>query len=141
MERTINKQYQEFFHKYFYEAAYPLKKYSRNIFWESLKQDTRKVKNLSKNFALNSQNQIILDNDPSLLFSQNPIRIFKIFAWISEKNYYLSYPIVRSIEDHVDQMCPIFINTEDRKEVQLYFKRIINGKYFSKAICWQIGLR
>ena len=124
----------EFFHKYFYEAAYPLKKYSRNIFWESLKQDTRKVKNLSKNFALNSQNQIILDNDPSLLFSQNPIRIFKIFAWISEKNYYLSYPIVRSIEDHVDQMCPIFINKDSQKEVKLCFKRIINGKYFSKSL-------
>jgi len=124
----------EFFHKYFYEAAYPLKKYSRNIFWESVTPDTRKIKRLSKNFSLNSQHQIILEKDPTALFSQDPIRIFKIFAWVSEKNYYLSYSIVRSIEHHVDQMCPIFIGKDDRKEVQLCFKRVINGKYFSKSL-------
>ena len=124
----------EFFHKYFYKAAYPLKKYSRNIFWESMTPDTRKVKSLSKNFSVNSQHQIILEKDPVALFSQDPIRIFKIFAWISEKNYFLSYSIVRSIEHHVDQMCPIFIGKDDRKEVQLCFKRVINGKYFSKSL-------
>ncbi|SVC40656.1 uncharacterized protein METZ01_LOCUS293510, partial [marine metagenome] len=124
----------EFFHKYFYEAAYPLKKYSRNIFWESVTPDTQKTKNLSKNFAVNSQHQIILDKDPTTMFSENPIRIFKIFSWVSEKNYYLSYPIVRSIEHHVDQMCPIFISKDDQKEVQLCFKRVVNGKYFSKSL-------
>ena len=131
---SMGHEVKEFFHKYFYEAAYPLKKYSRNIFWESVTPDTQKTKNLSKNFAINSQHQIILCKDPATLFSQNPIRIFKIFSWISEKNYYLSYPIVRSIEHHVDQMCPIFISEDDRKEVQLCFKRVINGKYFSKSL-------
>ena len=124
----------EFFHIYFYEAAYPLKRYSRNIFWESMTTDTRKVKNLSRHFAVNSQNQIILDKEPAVLFSQNLVSVFKIFAWMSEKNYFLSYPIVRAIEHHIDQMCPIFINEEDQKEVQLYFKRVINGKYFSKSL-------
>ena len=132
--QSMGYSVKEFFHKYFYEACYPLKKYSRNIFWESVTPDTQKVKNLSKNFALNSQQQIILDKDPATLFSQNPVRIFKIFAWVSEKNYYLSYPIVRSIEDHVDQMCPIFINKDDQKDVQLCFKRLINGKYFSRSL-------
>ena len=132
--QSMGYSVKEFFHKYFYEATYPLKKYSRNIFWESMTPDTLKVKNLSKNFALNSQHQIIPDKDPATLFSQNPIRIFKIFAWVSEKNYYLSYPIVRSIEDHVDQMCPIFINKDDQKEVQLCFKRVINGKHFSRSL-------
>ena len=132
--QSMGYEVKKFFHKYFYEAAYPLKKYSRNIFRESMTQDIQKVKNLSRNFGVNAQHQIIPDKDPATLFSQNPIRIFKIFAWISEKNYYLSHSIVRSIEDHVDQMCPIFLNKDDVKEVQLCFKRVINGKYFSKSL-------
>jgi len=132
--QSMGDNVKTFFHKYFYEAAYPLKIYSRNIFWESMTPDTEKVKNLSRNFYVNSKNQILLDKESSELFSKNPIKIFKIFAWISEKNYFLSYPIVRAIEHHLDQMCPIFINTEECKEVQLNFKRVINGKYFSKAL-------
>ncbi len=124
----------EFYHKYFYQAAYPLKRHSRNLFWESMTPDTRKVKNLSRHFAVNSQNQIILDKEPEVLFSQHPKSVFKIFAWMSEKNYFLSYPIVRAIEHHIDQMCPIFIDREDQREVQSYFKRVINGKYFAKAL-------
>lgn len=124
----------EFFHQYFYQAAYPLKRYSRNLFWESMTPDTRKVKNLSRHFAVNSQNQIILDKEPEVLFSQHPESVFKIFAWMSEKNYFLSYPIVRAIEHHIDQMCPIFIDREDQREVQSYFKRVINGKYFAKSL-------
>ena len=124
----------EFFHKYFYQAAYPLKRYSRNLFWESMTTDTKKTKNLSRHFAVNSQSQIIMDKAPKALFSQHPVSVFKIFSWISEKNYFLSYPITRAIEQHIDQICPIFINKEDRREVQSYFKRVINGKYFSKAL-------
>ena len=124
----------EFYHKYFYQAAYPLKRYSRNLFWESMTPDTRKVKNLSRHFAVNSQNQIILDKKPEVLFSQHPESVFKIFAWISEKNYFLSYPIVRAIEHHIDQMSPLFLDREDQREVQSYFKRVISGKYFAKAL-------
>jgi len=124
----------EFFHKYFYQAAYPLKRYSRNLFWESMTPNTRKVKNLSRHFAVNSQNQIIMDKEPEALFSQHPVNVFKIFAWISEKNFYLSYPITRAIERHIDQICPIFIDREDQREVQSYFKRVINGKYFAKSL-------
>ena len=90
----------EFFHEYFYLAAYPLKRHSRNLFWESMTPDTRKVKNLSRDFAVNSQNQIIIDKDPKVLFSQHPVSVFKIFAWISEKNYFLiisHYPSHRTL--------------------------------------------
>jgi [protein-PII] uridylyltransferase len=31
-------------------------------------------------------------------------------------------------------MCPLFLNKDDVKEVQLCFKRVINGKYFSKSL-------
>lgn len=132
--QSMGYEVKEFFHEYFYQAAYPLKCYSRNLFWESMTPNTRKVKNLSRHFAVNSQNQIIMDKEPKVLFSQHPISVFKIFAWISEKNYFLSYPITRAIEHNIDQICPIFMDREDQREVQSYFKRVINGKYFAKSL-------
>ena len=125
----------EFYHKYFYQAAYPLKRYSRNLFWESMTPDTRKVKkSLPTLRGKTLKNQIILNKKPEVLFSQHPESVFKIFAWMSEKNYFLSYPIVRAIEHHIDQMSPLFLDREDQREVQSYFKRVINGKYFAKAL-------
>ena len=132
--QSMGFEVKEFFHEYFYKAAYPLKRYSRNLFWESMTSDTRKVKNLSRHFAVNSEDQIFLEKEPEVLFSEYPKSVFKIFAWVAEKNYFLSYPIVRAVEHHIDQMCPIFIDREDQREVQSYFKRVINGKYFAKAL-------
>ncbi|MEE9259215.1 MAG: HD domain-containing protein, partial [Nitrospinaceae bacterium] len=123
-----------FYEHYFHRAAYPLKRYSRNLYWESMTLETKKVKNLSKYFALNADDQIISDKNPETLFLENPQSVFKLFAWVAEKNYFLSYQITRSIEDQADKMCPIFMDAEEQKEVQSYFERIINGKYFAKAL-------
>ncbi|MCH8156614.1 MAG: HD domain-containing protein [Nitrospinae bacterium] len=131
---AMGYEVKEFFREYFYQAAYPLKRYSRNLFLESTIPDTQKVKNLSRHFAVNSENQIILDKEPEVLFSEHPESVFKIFAWVAEKDYFLSYPIVRAVERHIDQMCPLFIDREDQREVLSYFKRVINGKYFAKAL-------
>lgn len=134
ISQSMGYDLKSFYSEYFHRAAYPMKRYSRNLYWESMTHETKKVKNLSKYLALNAENQIIADKDPEKLFSESPRSVFKLFAWVAEKNYFLSYQITRSIENHVDNMCPIFMDTEDQKEVQSYFKRIISGKYFAKSL-------
>lgn len=123
-----------FYQNYFYHAGYPLKRYSRNLFLESMGSDTQKVRVLSEFFALNTENQIIFEDGAEKLFSEKPHWIFKVFVWIAEENYHLSYPLIRSIEHHVDQMSPIFMDQEIREEVQHCFLEIMAGKYFSRAI-------
>ncbi|NIQ00031.1 MAG: hypothetical protein GWM98_06115, partial [Nitrospinaceae bacterium] len=115
----------EFFKEYFYQAGYPLKRYSRNLFWNNMTLDRTKVRDLSDHFALNAENQIFAQRSPEPLFTQSPHWIFKIFAWVAEKDYYLSYPLIRSIEDHLDKTGPIFFGEETRAEVQACFKRVI----------------
>ena len=123
-----------FFQEYFYEAVYPLKRFSRNLYWESMAADTKKQKNLSEYFSLNTQNQIFFDKDPEVLFSNEPLWFFKVFIWIAERNYYLSHEVTRAIEQHIAQACPIFTDDATNLEIQNCFKRIIRGKYFSKAL-------
>ncbi len=123
-----------FFQKYFFEAVYPLKKLSRNLYWESMAADTKKQKNLSEFFSINTQNQIYFEKNPEALFSQEPLWLFKVFIWVAERNYYLSYEVIRAIEQHVDQAYPLFMNEESKLETQNCFKRIIRGKFFSKSI-------
>lgn len=123
-----------FFHEYFFEAVYPLKRFSRNLYWESMAADTKKQKNLSEHFSLNTQNQIFFEKEPEILFSNNPLWFFKVFIWVAERNYHLSYQVIRAIEQHVDQAYPIFTGDASNLEIQNCFKRIIRGKYFSKAL-------
>jgi [protein-PII] uridylyltransferase len=123
-----------FFQEYFFEAAYPLKRFSRNLYWESMAADTKKQKNLSEHFSLNTQNQIFFEKDPEILFSDNPLWFFKVFIWVAERNYYLSYEVTRAVEQHVDQAYPIFTDDASNLEIRNCFKRIIRGKHFSKAL-------
>jgi [protein-PII] uridylyltransferase len=123
-----------FFQEYFYEAVYPLKRFSRNLYWESMAADTKKQKNLSEYFSLNTQNQVFFEKHPEVLFSNNPLWFFKVFIWVAERNYYLSYEVTRAVEQHIDQACPIFTDDATNLEIQNCFKRIIRGKYFSKAL-------
>jgi len=123
-----------FFQKYFFEAVYPLKRFSRNLYWESMAADTQKKKSLSEFFSLNMQNQIYFEKDPESLYTQDPLWLFKVFIWVAERNYYLSYEVIRAIEQHVDQAYPIFMDENSKLEIQNCFKRYIRGKYFAKAL-------
>ena len=93
--------------------------------------DTKKQKNLSEYFSLNTQNQIFFEKDPEALFSDNPLWFFKVFIWVAERNYHLSYEVIRAVEQHVD---PIFKEDASNLEIQNCFKRVIRGKFFSKAL-------
>ena len=132
--RSMGFDVKAFFQTYFYDAVYPLKRFSRNLYWESMAADTKKKKCLSEFFALNTQNQIYFEKNSENLFSQEPLWMFKVFTWVAERNYYLSYEVTRAIEQHVDQAYPVFMDEESKLETQDCFKRIIRGKYFAKAI-------
>jgi len=123
----------DFFNHYFFNAVLPMKRFSRNLFWESVTFVTGKSRRLSPHFALNSENQIIFadGNDPTW---ESPLEILEIFSWVARKNYFLSYPVIRSIEQHTDQMLPMFMDPGQRERVQEYFHNIIKGKYFAKAL-------
>ncbi len=131
---SMGHKVRAFFHEYFFEAVDPLKRFSRNLYWESMAAETKKKKNLSEYFSLNTQNQIFFEKEPEVLFSNNPLWFFKVFIWVAERNYYLSYEVIRAIEQHVDQAYPIFTDDASNLEIQNSFKRIIRGKYFSKAL-------
>ena len=109
----------EFFQEYFFEAVYPLKRFSRNLYSESLALDTKKQKNLAEFFSLNTQNQIYFEKDPEVLFSINPYWFFKVFIWVAERNYNLSYEVTRAIEQNVNQSYPIFTNDNFDSEIQI----------------------
>ncbi len=132
--QSMGYEVKPFFQEYFFEAVYPLKRFSRNLYWESMAVDTKKIKNLSEFFSLNTQSQIFFEKDPEILFSNNPLWFFKVFIWVAERNYYLSYDVIRAIEQHVDQAYPIFNSESSNLEIQNCFKRMIRGKYFAKAL-------
>ena len=90
-----------FFHEYFFEAVYPLKRFSRNLYWDSMASDTKKQKSLSEYFSLNTQNQIFFEKEPDVLFANNPLWFFKLFIWVAERNYYLSYEVIHAIEQNI----------------------------------------
>ncbi|MBI4383761.1 MAG: hypothetical protein HY579_06965, partial [Nitrospinae bacterium] len=131
---SMNYDLKRFFHEYFYNAVYPMKRYSRNLFWESLTFDEQCVKNLHEDFAVNADNQIVCKKDPEETIAGRPELIFKILSWVAEEGCYPSYPIIRSIENNVDQMCPIFLADEKSEEALSYFKAVVEGKYFSRAL-------
>ncbi|MFQ5444635.1 MAG: HD domain-containing protein, partial [Nitrospinales bacterium] len=124
----------KFYREYFYNVALPLKRYSRNLFWESVTFENGKVTHLSEHFSLNANRQIIFRENvppPTLEASE---WIFEIISWVAKEDYYLSYPVIRAIEQNLDQMSPIFLDLKSKEEIQASFNQIINGKYFAKAI-------
>lgn len=125
---------QTFFQKYFFEAVYPLKRFSRNLYWDSMAENTQKKKSLSEFFSLNTKNQIYFEKNPEALYSQDPLWFFKVFIWVAERNYYISYEVTRAIEQHLDQAYPLFMSEKSKLETQNCFKRYIRGKYFAKAL-------
>ncbi len=128
------KDVNKFFNVYFYQAVLPLKRLSRNIFWESVSFPTSQSKTLNKFFCVNSENQITF-NDPKISYSWSPpTSVLELFTLVSRKNYFLAFPVIRSIESNIEQMFPLFQEAENAKAVQSYFQNIIKGKYFAKAI-------
>lgn len=124
----------EFFQEYFFNAVLPMKRFSRNLFWDCITPSTQKTRRLSEYFALNSESQVVLQEGQEEATWDSPLPLLELFSWVSRKNYFLSYPVVRSIERHADRMLPIFLNESDRVQVQQYFHAILKGKYFAKAI-------
>ena len=133
---AMGYELKDFYKKYFYNACLPLKRYSRNLFWESMSLDTQKVSELTKIFALNAEDQIIFNINPERLSAENPQWIFEVFAWVAEKNHHLSYSIIRCIEDHLSQTTPIFQAPDEKikSAIQNYFQRVIEGDHFAKAL-------
>ncbi len=123
-----------FFDHYFFNAVLPMKRFSRNLFWESMTFVKGKSRRLSPHFALNSEDQIVFAEGETPHQWESPLEILEIFTWMSRKNYLLSYPVIRSIEQHTDQMLPMFMDPAHRSRVQEYFHNIIKGKYFAKAL-------
>ena len=93
--------------------------------------NTQKKKSLSEYFSLNTQNQIYFEKNPERLYTQDRLWLFKVFIWVAERNYYISYEVIRAIEQHFDQVYPIFMDEESKLEIQNCFARYIRGKYFA----------
>ncbi|MDH3256283.1 MAG: hypothetical protein OEM27_01590 [Nitrospinota bacterium] len=131
----FKKKINEFFQEYFFNAVLPMKRNCRNLFWESVTFATdKKVKKLSENFALNSENQIVFAEGHEGFEWNTPIEIFHLFVLVARKNYFISYPVIRSIEDNINRLTPIFRGGEEPGKAEEYFRSMIRSTYFAKAI-------
>ena len=131
----FKKKVNEFFQEYFFNAVLPMKRNCRNLFWESVTfAMDAPVKKLSENFCLNSENQIIFAKGHENFQWNSPIEIFHLFVLVSRKNYFISYPVIRSIEASFSRLTPIFQSGEEPGKAQEYFRNMVRNKYFSKAI-------
>ncbi|MCF8719691.1 DUF294 nucleotidyltransferase-like domain-containing protein [Nitrospina gracilis] len=124
----------EFFQEYFFNAVLPMKRFSRNLFWDGVTPSTEKMRRLSPDFALNSESQIVLQEGKEDVTWDSPLPILELFVWVSRKNYFLSYPVVRAIERHADQMMPMFQSGADQARIQQLFHAILRGKHFARAL-------
>ena len=128
-------QVNAFFQEYFFNAVLPMKRNCRNLFWETVTFAAEpKVRKLSENFVLNSENQIIFAEGREDFQWSSPIEMFHLFVMVARKNYFISYPVIRSIEAHADEFTPIFQSREEPGKAEEYFRSMIRSKYFSKAI-------
>jgi [protein-PII] uridylyltransferase len=123
-----------FYKNYFYNAAYPLKKHSRNLFSEAIKFNPKKVKTLNESLGVNADDQIIFTRNGETKLEDNPNLVFQILSYVARDNYKISYPVIRAIEQNSDQFSPIFYKGRIKKQAQEGFKNVIRGKYFSKAL-------
>ena len=125
----------EFFQEYFFNAVLPMKRNCRNLFWETVTfAADDKVKKLSENFFLNSENQIIFAEGHETFQWSSPIEIFHLFVLVARKNYFISYPVIRSIEANISRLTPLFQSEEDPGKAEEYFRSMIRSKYYAKAI-------
>ena len=122
-----------FYRNYFYNAAYPLKKHSRNLFAEAIKFDPKRIKTLNEKLGVNAERQIIFIRNGQTKLENHPNLVFQILGYVAKDNYDLSYPVIRAIEQHIDQFSPLFLD-QAKKRAQEGFKSIIRGKYFAKAL-------
>ena len=123
---------QEFYKEYFLKSVLPLKRHSRNIFWEAQAFDAKKEMDLSENYAINAGQQIIFAKDPEF-YKWDDIALFlEPFSWMSKENYHLSFPVTRALEQNMDQILPMFQGALGEHEIQNIFKSIIEGKYTLK---------
>jgi [protein-PII] uridylyltransferase len=131
----FKKKVNEFFQEYFFNAVLPMKRNCRNLFWETVTFATDdKVKKLSENFFLNSENQIIFAEGHEDFEWNSPIEIFHLFVLVARKNYFISYPVIRSIEANISRLTPIFQNGEEPGKAEEYFRSMMRSKYFAKAV-------
>lgn len=124
----------EFFNAYFYSSVLPLKRFSRGIFWESLRSDSKKVQTLSADFAVNAEKQIIFTQGRNDYTWNTLGEMLELFTWVSRRNLYFSYPVARAIEENVDRMAPLFQMANHGSELQPFFHSILRGKHFAQAI-------
>jgi [protein-PII] uridylyltransferase len=131
----FKKKVNEFFQEYFFNAVLPMKRNCRNLFWETVTFATDdKVKKLSENFFLNSENQIIFAEGHEDFQWNSPIEIFHLFVLVARKNYFISYPVIRSIEANISRLTPIFQSGEEPGKAEEYFRSMMRSKYFAKAL-------
>ena len=131
----FKKKVNEFFKEYFFNAVLPMKRNCRNLFWETVTFATdEKVKKLSENFVLNSENQIIFAEGHEDFQWNSPIEIFHLFVLVSRKNYFISYPVIRSIEANISRLTPLFQSGPEPGKAEEYFRSMIRSKYFAKAV-------
>ncbi len=124
----------EFYQEYFFKSVLPLKRHSRNIFWEAQAFDSIKVMDLSENYAINAEWQIIFAKDPESYNWDNLALFLEPFCWMAKENYHLSFPVTRAIEQNIDHILPMFQSMTGRNEIPENFKNIIEGKFFAKAL-------
>ncbi len=125
---------QTFFKEYYYNVVYPLKRYSRNLFWGALSDDTQKTKTLTEHFGLNSEKQIIFIKKEISILADRPETIFQILGWVAKDNYHLSFSVIREIEQNLYRISPVFLTESQNQEIRDRFHGIIKGKYFAKAL-------
>ena len=131
----FKKKVNEFFQEYFFNAVLPMKRNCRNLFWETVTFTAgKKTRKLSDNFALNAENQIIFAEGQKDFQWKSPAEMIDLFVLVARKNYFISYPVIRSIEANASQLSPLFQGGEKPGKVQEYFRNMIRGKYYSKAI-------
>ena len=124
----------EFYQEYFFKSVLPLKRHSRNIFWEAQAFDSIKAKDLSENYAINAERQIIFAKDPESYSWDNLALFLEPFYWMARENYHLSFPVTRAIEQNMDHILPMFQEQTGNGGAQANFKNIIEGKFFAKAL-------
>ena len=131
----FKKKVKEFFQEYFFNAVLPMKRNCRNLFWETVTfAADEKFRKLSENFVLNSENQINFAEGHEDFQWSSPIEMFHLFVMVARKNYFISYPVIRSIEANAGQLTPIFQSREEPGKAEEYFRSMIRSKYFAKAM-------
>lgn len=132
--KTMGFTLNDFYKEYFYHAARPLKIDGRNLFWHCMWRDEIVVKKLNEDFGENKNHTIVFLPGKEKAFLNAPEKIFDIMQSIAQEGHNLSYPVILSIEKNIDNLVPIFMNSETKEKMIKIFEKILKGKYFAKAI-------